>query len=129
MHTSSLLRSFWLSALTLAAIVWLSLTSYFPEVKPLRDVPFYDKWAHFLMYGCWTTIIWWEYWRYRKHHSSPPFGKMLILAIVIPTAVGGLLELAQAYLTTYRSGDWMDFLANTVGVLIGTALGLLVQKR
>lgn len=32
---------------------------------------------------------------------------------------GGLMELAQMWLTTFRQADWNDFLANTIGVLVG----------
>lgn len=28
------------------------------------------------------------------------------------------MELGQAYLTTYRSGDWLDFAANSTGVVL-----------
>ena len=41
--------------------------------------------------------------------------------------MGGLIELAQAYCTGgNRSGDWMDWIANSIGVMIGTAIGSLV---
>ncbi|MFM1808226.1 MAG: hypothetical protein RLZZ242_951 [Bacteroidota bacterium] len=32
---------------------------------------------------------------------------------------GGLIELAQMWLTTFRQADWNDFIANTIGVLVG----------
>jgi putative flippase GtrA len=37
--------------------------------------------------------------------------------------MSGAIELLQEYCTTYRGGDWFDLLANSVGVLLGTALG------
>ena len=43
--------------------------------------------------------------------------------------MGGILELMQAYLTTCRSGEWLDFVANTIGVCLGTVLGLLMKNR
>ena len=39
------------------------------------------------------------------------------------------MELAQAYLTTYRSGDWWDFVANSIGVVIGVVLGLMLSQK
>ena len=39
------------------------------------------------------------------------------------------MELAQAYLTTYRSGDWWDFVANSIGVVIGVVLGLAMRVK
>ena len=38
--------------------------------------------------------------------------------------MSGLIELLQAYCTGgRRSGDWMDFLANSVGATLALALG------
>ena len=42
--------------------------------------------------------------------------------------MGGLVELAQAYLTTYRSGDWFDALCNCLGVLLGCLIGILLER-
>ena len=42
--------------------------------------------------------------------------------------MGGMVELAQAYCTAgHRSGDWFDFLANSLGVVLGTFLGLILM--
>jgi VanZ family protein len=41
--------------------------------------------------------------------------------------MGGMIELAQAYLTTCRSGEWLDLLANSIGVVIGNTLYFLVK--
>ena len=38
------------------------------------------------------------------------------------------MELAQAYLTTVRSGDWIDFLANSIGAGIAYLLGAVLLK-
>ena len=46
-----------------------------------------------------------------------------MLAIV---ALGGLMELLQAYCTTTRSGEWLDFWSDSVGVLLGTLIGLIL---
>lgn len=119
-HTSAL-KHYPLSTLCLTAIVWLSLTTWFPEVPNIEEVPFYDKWAHFVMYGGWTSVIWWEN---RRH----PLPRPLLWGVLVPVMTGGLLELAQAYLTTCRSGDWLDFLANSVGVLLGLGMSLLFRR-
>lgn len=38
--------------------------------------------------------------------------------------MSGLVELAQAYLTGgTRSGDWRDFVANAIGVLLAVPIG------
>ena len=49
--------------------------------------------------------------------------------LLLPISQGCLVELAQAYLTTCRSGDWFDALCNTLGVLIGAGIGKLILLR
>jgi hypothetical protein len=42
--------------------------------------------------------------------------------------MSGLLELLQRYCTTNRSGEWLDFAANSTGVTLAVPLGLLFWK-
>ena len=42
--------------------------------------------------------------------------------------MSGVIELLQAYATTTRSGEWLDFAANTLGVCLGNVVGLLMRR-
>ena len=117
-----IVRKYPLSLLCILLIGVLSLAPYFPET-PLDDVAFIDKWTHLVMYGGTCTVIWWEYLR---SHSTLNSRKLLItLAGMI--LLGGLMELLQAYCTTTRSGEWLDFWADSLGVVLGYAVGLLLN--
>lgn len=114
---------FRLTLVALFAILWASLTPWFPEIPNVEDVPFYDKWAHFLMYGVLTLIVQWEcYWLTRDGYPLTAI-HWTILCAIMPVAWGILMELAQAYLTNYRTGDPIDAFANIIGVVIGLVLG------
>ena len=117
------LRRYPLALLVAVAIVLLSLLPI-PDMKVDVHVPLADKWTHMVMYGVLTFIIWFEY---RRSHKQWNALKLILLAFLAPIAFGGLLELAQAYLTTCRSGEWMDFAANSIGVCLGTALGFVMK--
>ena len=52
---------------------------------------------------------------------------LLIGGVLCPIIMGGLIELAQAYLTTCRSGDFFDFVCNSLGVLLGCLIGLILK--
>lgn len=107
------------------AMVWiLSLTPFFPET-PLDDVAFIDKWTHFIMYGGTFGVLWIEYLR---RHTRLDARKLFLLAWLCPVLMGGLLELLQAYCTTTRNGDWLDFLANSIGVTLASLLGLAASR-
>lgn len=59
---------------------------------------------------------------YQTKHQA-----LAIIGVLLPIIMGGLIELAQAYCTGgNRSGDWIDWIANSIGVMIGTAIGSLV---
>lgn len=106
------------------AIVLLSLLPV-PDVRVTVEVPLMDKWAHMVMYGVLTLVIWLEYIR---AHRQMRGRRLLLLAFLAPIAMGGVLELMQAYLTTCRSGEWLDFVANSIGAVVGAGCGLLASR-
>ena len=114
-------REYPLSVLCILLIWVLSLTPFFPET-PLDDVQFIDKWTHLIMYGGTCSVIWLEYLR---RHDRIDWCKILLLPVLGMILLGGLMELLQVYCTTTRSGEWLDFWADSAGVLLGNALGLL----
>ncbi len=114
---------FW-SLLTTVAIAVLSLMPV-PEIPQMPDVPLVDKWAHFVMYGSLACAVWFDICR---HRLKLGFWAVAGLTFFFPIVLGGLMELAQAYLTTCRSGDWWDAVADTVGVIIAVPIGLAMRK-
>ncbi len=114
-------------SLFLIAAIWTVCLIPIPET-PLNDVPMMDKWTHFVMFGVLSLCIISEY-VYR--HRKPKGWDVALVGMLLPFAMGGMIELAQAYCTGgNRSGDIMDWLADGIGVLIGAAIGsLLVYYR
>ena len=109
----------------LILVIW-SLSLFTPPKTELANVRFIDEWEHLLMYGSLAFVLWMEDWRVRK--ASPSMPRALALYIG-PVAMSGLIELAQAYCTTDRSGDWLDLAANAIGALAGIVLsGMLTRK-
>lgn len=119
------LRRYPIALLVAACIVLLSLLPI-PDMKVDVNVPLADKWTHMVMYAVLTLAIWFDYLRQHQHLNAL---KLICFAFFAPIAMGGLLELAQAHLTTCRSGEWLDFVANTIGVCIGTIGGQLMKRR
>lgn len=99
--------------LTLLFITTLSLlpAREFPDV----DVRFADKWAHWVMYGFLTLVMEAENIRHDARRGvlrtfPGPLGSFLLASLY-----GGVMELAQMYLTTTRHGEWLDVMANSFG--------------
>lgn len=84
----------------------------------------FDKVVHTTMYLGTCSVFWLEY--YRSPYRLPRLSLTLI-GVVAPIMMSGVIELAQAYLTTTRSGDWFDFAANSCGVLLALSLSPLYR--
>lgn len=115
-----IIRKYPLSVVCIVLIWYLSLFFIPPEELDLSNISFVDKWTHFVMYGGTCSVIWWEY-----LHSHHVFNarKVFLWAWLAPVLMSGLLELLQAYCTTNRAGEWLDFAANTTGATIGAVVG------
>ena len=123
-HLVQLARIYPLSTLCFTA-VWLLSFLPFPEMEPLEDVPFADKWTHIVMYGGSCGVLWTEYMR---HHLHPDGEELLFWAWLLPIVMSGIIELLQQYCTTYRSGDWIDMAANIAGVSLAAVYGLMLWR-
>lgn len=115
-----MIRKYLLSIVIILGI-WVVCLLPVPET-PLNDFNFIDKWTHFVMYGVLSFILWYQY---LSCHLQINISRLLFFACVCPVIMGGLVELAQAYLTTCRSGDWFDALCNALGALMGNILGFI----
>ena len=104
------------------ALIWILSFLPFPEMEPLEDVPFIDKWTHVVMYGGTCGMIWTEY--VRKHQTLDGI-KLFLFAWLLPILMSGAIELLQEYYTTYRGGEWLDLAANSTGVTLAVVYGPL----
>lgn len=106
------------------AILWAIFILTMCSIK-LGDVshsslffPGFDKLVHC---GFFFVIIVFMSAGYIRQQS--PHGlsyKTLLLILVISIAYGGLIEILQAYIFTWRSGEWNDLFADIIGALMAT---------
>jgi hypothetical protein len=74
----------------------------------------FDKFVHAGIFFT-LTCLWLIFW-FKSHKLSTA---LIIFTLLGCIAYGGLLEIMQATLFSQRSGDWMDFIANSIGCFIG----------
>jgi len=87
----------------------------------------WDKVAHFCMYGGLSGVFWIEFFlNHRKKKANYLFA--ILGAVIYPILLGGILELCQKYFTRHRTGDWMDFQANTAGVIVATLIAWYILR-
>lgn len=119
-----ILKRYPLSLVVILAVIYFSF--FTPPKTRLAEIPFYDKWGHAAMYLGLSGIIWFEYLRRQK--GVIRFWKVTPITILFPVLFGGAVELGQHYLTANRQGDWLDFAANSVGVLVASLIGYFILR-
>ena len=125
--TKSYIKSYRFSLFCIA-LIWVLCLMPVPEIKLSEEVPFIDKWTHIIMYLGTCSIIWIEY--FLKHKEKADKNRLLIGAVIMPILMSGILELLQEYYTGgLRSGDWMDFAANIIGVILAAIFGSLLYRK
>lgn len=96
----------------------LSLTAI-PKINLGLEIKSGDKFLHILAYFTLSTV--WLL-ALRKKLNNKYSRLLLIFSLVI---YGIVLEVLQGGITTYRTGDFFDVIANTIGIL----LAVLVIKK
>ena len=109
-----------LKPVLLKSVFWmLVIITLFLTLMPAKEIPdaliFWDKLQHSL---CFATLAFVGLFAYKN----------VILMCVSLSIYGILIELMQTFLTTTRHGDWLDWVADTVGVLIGALVALMLKK-
>lgn len=118
--------AFYVYLLAVAVLCFGSFNSL-PEVsKTILGIPT-DKVVHFCMFLPFPILAFLAYDKFTGDRR-----RVLIFAIVT-FLVGCLLaagtELGQAFLTKHRSGDPMDFLADFLAILTGSAIATWIDLR
>lgn len=113
--------TYWKSTIVAAIIAYGCLLR-----KPLFTVPPIDggdKWVHWLVFMILTLTLLWD-----SHKAGLQSWKQWVIAIALPIIYGGLIEILQQQFFYPRTGEWLDWLADGVGVLIGSTIWLIAQK-
>lgn len=104
-------------------VTLLSLFSFSgTHVLPVIRIPHFDKLVHLAFYLGATilgTLCIWE-----RTNGRYTLHKTIGWAVGYAIFYGIIIEVLQAWFTTYRQGDILDVLANTAGALLG---GLVVK--
>ena len=102
---------YWITGLILVSITILSLT----PLPQLPEFPGSDKTHHIIAY---TALM------------IPAFlanKEIRFYLLLVFFLWGGAIELIQPQMNRY--GEWLDFFANGLGLLIGAGLGMLLSRN
>lgn len=113
--------------LTILWFIFIFIVCLMPVPEtPLSHVVNIDKFVHLGLWLVASLIIWFEYFRAPERWQPR---QPLWLTLVFPVLASGSIELLQAYATTCRSGDWLDFLFNAAGVILAALIVHICKRK
>ncbi len=119
------IRKYPLSLCIIVVVIYLSF--FKPPTVDVENIPGMDKVAHVCMYFGMAGMLWVEFLRAHRNDNQPLWHAW-VGALVCPVVFSGAVELLQEYCTTYRGGEWSDFLANTVGAVLASLVACFVLR-
>lgn len=94
-------------------ILYLSILRQVPDIPQIQFEGL-DKVVHFFMYFALAAVACYELYRQRYTFAD---AKMRFWGLYFPIIYGGLIELLQENFFPPRTGDWVDWLSDTLGAL------------
>jgi len=79
------------------------------------------------MYGALSSLLWVEYFIGHEIGKSLKWG--WIGCFALPLFMGGIIEIAQPMLSEFRGTEWLDFVANSTGILLSALFARFVIYR
>ena len=120
------IKKYPLSLLVILAVIYLSF--FRPPSTDLGTIPGFDKVVHVGMYFGMSGMLWLEFLRAHRR-DQVPLWHAWVGALLCPVLFSGVVELLQAYCTTYRGGDWLDFAAKAAGALLASGVAQVVRRK
>lgn len=109
----------------LAAVLVLTLAPISLSGSAVSRIPYGDKIVHFVMFGGLAGVALFD--------LSRPWGsvtrRMMIVAAVAATAVGGLIEIVQGTELIGRGREFWDLVADAAGAVTGVVVVKILADR
>ncbi len=126
MNLKNFFYSYWKTILVICGIFYLS----FAPASTFKSVPRFpnaDKITHFLMYFGLVIVLIYDF--KKRNNSEYTYGKFIAVCILFPILLGGIIEILQEAFFKPRSAEWLDWLSDIAGVLIGWLVMLPFLKK
>lgn len=110
----------WPTALTLCAVLWLTLA---PDPVPDTDVPLFpgvDKLVHAIMMGGLTGAVLFDWQRAEPGKESRLSWRTVLVVALVMLVFSAVDEWAQGAMALGRSTDPLDFAADAAGIAVAS---------
>ncbi len=111
-----IIKYFWKSLLIVSVISYLS----FASPSTFKEIPTFeneDKLVHLLMYFGLAVVLIFDFRRAGINNRN--LLAFVLICLIFPVVFGGSIELMQENFFPPRTASWVDWMADTAGVLLG----------
>ncbi|GAA4276941.1 VanZ family protein [Aquimarina mytili] len=116
---------FLLVILSTSIITWASLAKF---VNPVGfNVKGSDKIAHCIAYFVFALV--WFVFFFFSNNGKTSFIQSIVRTFIVCFFYGVLMESLQFLLTSYRSFEWFDVLANTSGIIFAVLFLKVLENK
>jgi VanZ family protein len=124
-HNSSLNQFFfyWLPVLVFCLIIFIQ--SSFPATAHIPEFDFSDKLLHAAVFAVLGILV---YRALNAMHNRPSTASLVVLSILITALYGASDEIHQ-YFVPSRHAEFLDFVADAVGGIIGVMVAVVINKN
>lgn len=115
--------------LFLVALLWTGIVSFFCLVNsneiPVINIPNLDKCIHTFFHFVFT-FVWFLF--FSKHLQIDSVFRPLMYSVILSFVFGITIEILQNLITTTRSADVLDIVANMVGSILAFFVIVILNK-
>ena len=86
-----------------------------------------DKGIHFFFYAIFAFLLYFPVYRTKRIAFS--FLGSAVIIVLIGFTFGALIELVQDRYIVGRFGEWLDLVANCLGLLVGALVGVIFKRK
>ena len=118
---------YWKSIFFISCILYLS----FAPPSTFKGVPTFeneDKLVHLFLYSVLTCLLIFDFRQFANNHQMSILS-FVFICILFPVILGGGVEIIQPIFFAPRTADWLDWLSDILGVLIGWFGMSLVTRK
>lgn len=97
-----------------------------PQQEEIITFPYFDKVVHFVMYFIFSLLYIFENFRSTPAKKQKP-ANLYLITILLSILIGGVIEIIQSDLTTYRSGEIIDWVSDMSGSITAIIIAELFR--
>ena len=132
MNKSVMFTRFFRYLKSVMATVFVLYLSFAPpgdfRKLPAIHIPHADKFVHIAMFFLLAFALCYDFFKAHRNARIPRVA-FWIVCVLYPVVLGAVIEFAQEAWFYPRSAEWLDWMADIVGVVVAVAAFLFLKKK